>query len=120
MATTLNLPFPPSVNSIWRFAGRSAYISKQYAAWKKNADNCFLQQKRGLKPIKGPFDIFITLSEKKRRKNADLDNRVKVILDAVQRFGLIENDSKCQTLTASWGAAEGALVTIFEHTGGDK
>ena len=114
---TLTLPFPPSVNSIWRFAGRSAYASKEYKAWQKAADAAFLEQKSEKTlgtPIKGAFEIFIVFSEQRRRWNTDLDNRIKVTLDALQRFNLIENDNKCQKLTATWGPVEcGVFIRAF-------
>lgn len=114
---TLELPYPPSVNSIWRFAGRSAYASKEYTAWKKQADNAFTEQKSQKTvgtPIEGPFEVYMTFSEKRRRWNSDLDNRIKTTMDALQRFRLIENDSKCQKLTATWGPVEGVFIRVFK------
>lgn len=117
---TLFLPYPPSVNAIWRFSGRSAYVSKQYAAWKKEADAWFMKQRAEKTvgtPIKGAFEVHMAFSERKRRKNADLDNRIKVVNDALQRFGLIENDSKCEKLTATWAPVEGVFVRVFKPIG---
>lgn len=115
---TLELPYPPSVNAIWRFSGRSAYVSKQYAAWKKEADAWFLKQRAEKTvgtPIRGAFEVHMAFSERKRRKNADLDNRIKVVNDALQRFGLIENDSKCEKLTATWGPVDGVFIRVFKY-----
>ena len=114
---TLELPYPPSVNAIWRFSGRSAYVSKQYAAWKKEADAWFLKQRAEKTvgtPIRGAFEVHMAFSERKRRKNADLDNRIKVVNDALQRFGLIENDSKCEKLTATWAPVDGVFIRVFK------
>lgn len=114
---TLELPFPPSVNSIWRFSGKSAYVSKQYSAWKKQADAAYLEQKSQKTvgtPIKGAFEVTMTFSDRKRRWNTDLDNRIKTTLDALQRLKLIENDSKCQKLTAMWGPVEGVFIRAFK------
>jgi Holliday junction resolvase RusA-like endonuclease len=114
---TLELPYPPSVNAIWRYAGRSAYVSKEYAAWKKEADAWFMKQRSEKTvgaPIKGAFEVHMAFSERKRRKNADLDNRIKVVNDALQRFGLIENDSKCEKLTATWAPVEGVFIRVFK------
>ena len=114
---TLDLPFPPSVNAIWRFSGKSAYVSKQYSSWQKQADDAYRLQKSDKTigtPIKGAFEVHMTFSESKRRWNTDLDNRIKVTLDALQRFNLIENDSKCQKLTATWGPVEGVFIRAFK------
>jgi len=114
---TLELPYPPSVNSIWRFSGRSAYAAKEYKSWQKSADGAFTVQKSQKtvgSPIKGAFEVHMTFSQDRRRWNTDLDNRIKVTLDALQRFGLIENDSKCQKLTAAWGPVEcGVFIRVF-------
>ena len=117
---TLELPYPPSVNGIWRFSGKRAYISKQYAAWKKEADAWFMKQRAEKTigtPIKGAFDVHIAFPTGKRRKNADLDNRIKVVLDALQEFKLIENDSKCETLTATWAPVEAVFIRVFKPLG---
>jgi crossover junction endodeoxyribonuclease RusA len=120
LMVTLELPYPPSVNSIWRFAGKSAYVSKQYAAWKAEADAWFTKQRSEKTvgtPIKGSYEVHMTFSDRKRRKNADLDNRIKVVGDALQRFGLIENDNKCEKLTATWGPCDGVFIRVFKPIG---
>lgn len=114
---TLELPYPPSVNSIWRFSGRNAYAAKEYKSWQKAADGAYTVQKSQKtvgSPIKGAFEVHMTFSQDRRRWNTDLDNRIKVTLDALQRFGLIENDSKCQKLTAAWGPVEGVFIRAFK------
>lgn len=116
---TLELPFPPSVNGIWRYSGKRAYASKQYAAWKKEADAWFMKQRAEKTigtPIKGAFEVHMAFSTTKRRKNADLDNRIKVVMDALQKFELIENDSKCQKLTATWAPVDGVFLRVFKFT----
>lgn len=106
MLTHVFLPFPPSVNSIWRRGknprtGRPVvYLDKKYKAWKAEADALLLTQKP-LKAVQGHFDAIITLDERRRR--ADADNLIKVILDFLQRAELIENDRLCDRITAFWG-----------------
>lgn len=117
---TLELPYPPSVNGIWRFSGKRAYISKQYAAWKKEAGAWFMKQRAEKTigtPIKGAFEVHIAFPTAKRRKNADLDNRIKPVLDALQEFKLIENDSKCEALMATWAPVESVFIRVFKPLG---
>jgi Holliday junction resolvase RusA-like endonuclease len=113
---TLELPFPPSANSIWRRGKHSTYISKQYAAWKKAAGDAFLMQKRGCgTPIDGHFTYHITLNEKRRKVARDGDNRTKVVLDFVQAMGLIVDDKFADAGGWSWGPVEGCTVRLFKR-----
>jgi crossover junction endodeoxyribonuclease RusA len=119
---TLELPYPPSVNSIWRRgktrSGKSVtYLCPKYKAWKLQAGKWFDLQKSEKTvgtPIVGPYEVHMTFSIKKRRKNTDLDNRIKAVGDALQAFGLIENDSKCEDLKATWGPVEGVFIRVFK------
>ena len=65
-------------------------------------------------PVDGPFHATITIDRSKRKKNEDIDNRIKAILDFLERAALIENDSLAETVTIRWGhAPEGASVRII-------
>jgi len=39
------------------------------------------------------------------KHSGDLDNRIKPLLDWIQRVGLVSNDKLCEKLTAMWGDA---------------
>jgi Holliday junction resolvase RusA-like endonuclease len=119
---TLELPYPPTANTIWRTgknrAGRSwTYLNPKYVAWKKEADAMFVQQNRAGtvgQSLIGPFEVHLTFSTKKRRSNSDIDNRIKPCLDALQRFGVIENDSLAEKVTAVWGPVDGVFIRAFK------
>lgn len=64
--------------------------------------------------IVGPFEVHLTFSSEKRRRNSDIDNRIKPVLDALQRFGVIENDSLAEKVTATWGPVEGVFIRAFK------
>lgn len=76
----LTLPYPPSANRYWRhFQGHTVVSAeaKQYrdeVAWRLLA--------RGVSPLAGP--IRVTLHVYRPRKARDLDNCLKVTLDAMQ------------------------------------
>jgi Holliday junction resolvase RusA-like endonuclease len=110
----LNLPFPPSVNSIWKHRkGGGVYLDPKYRAWKREADGCFMQQRKTCGPsITGKFNAILWFDESRRRSNTDLDNRIKVCLDAVQRFGLVVNDSHLDKLDAQWMPVEGVFIAL--------
>jgi Holliday junction resolvase RusA-like endonuclease len=114
---SLSLPMPPSVNSLWRSRriGNkvSVYPSPRYATWKRVADNALLAKgKRRPKGVKGNFEAVVTLNDAKRR--GDADNRMKALMDWLQRSGLIENDSLADKITVGWGPTNGAgcIVTL--------
>lgn len=101
---SVHLPTPPSVNGIWRRKrGGGMHISEKYAAWKREAGDLLmtLHQLRGVERIDGPFEAEIVI----RHARGDLDNRVKVLLDAAQKFGLIANDANCMDLRVRYGDA---------------
>jgi crossover junction endodeoxyribonuclease RusA len=120
---TLFLPYPPSVNEAYsnrRFGkGRGRIKSKVYSSWLKAADGQFLQQKAERTigtPVDGNYEAFMVFDETRRRWNSDLSNRVKVAEDSLKRFKLIEDDSKCDKLTVSWGPVSGVMIRVFKST----
>ena len=121
--TVLDLPFPPSVNRIWRMrkGGGKPYLDTRYQTWKRVADNLYLANKRNWLPVKGNFRATITL-DIAHRGRTDLDNRIKALLDWLQRAKIIENDSLCDGLNVKWGRApDGCRVelrpTRTQHVG---
>ncbi len=116
----ITLPFPRSVNQIWR-VGRPAqkalqskqppllealrkprryvYRDASYVAWIKRSDAAWMAQKAPGRPacIEGKFDIRITLYPSNRQRR-DPDNCAKVILDWLVRAELIRDDSLCHSV----------------------
>ena len=114
MRVELNLPFPPSTNRLWRIAGRRLINSREYESWKKDADTAFyLQFARKKRPERlGSFDITVTLDHK-RRGRSDGDNRLKGLMDWLQRAGIIANDCGADDIRITWGEApEGCHVVL--------
>jgi Holliday junction resolvase RusA-like endonuclease len=110
----LQLPFPPSVNRIWR-KGKygNIYLSKKYTAWRKQADLTIIEARRkGMGRVAGRFTTSIVLDKRKRRKNTDADNRVKVVLDCLQRMLVIDDDALADKVTVEWGEANGVKVVV--------
>lgn len=115
------LPFPISVNAIWRYVGVRAYRTKEYTDWISEADGVYMQQPKAAKnPIKGHFTYHIVLDEKNRTtKNGnarDGDNHQKIVLDYLQRVALIENDALADAGSWSWGPTDPGMcvVSVFQ------
>jgi|SRR5579872_1604627 len=101
IAHVVDLPLPPSVNRLWRSAGKKVFRSQEYQDWQRQADLAFMCVKRGqVRTIQGEFIAVIEF--KRPRTNADLDNRTKAVLDFAQRVGLIANDKNAVEITLRW------------------
>lgn len=88
----LTLPWPPSVNRIWRqYAGR-VLLSREGRAYRQAVLGAWLQARQqgmGRQPIKLVIDAH--MPDARRR---DLDNLNKAALDAMQAARVFEDDSQ--------------------------
>jgi Holliday junction resolvase RusA-like endonuclease len=103
----IDLPFPPSVNRIWRNTSGArghVYLSAEYRAWIKQANMAVIVNGTWRKrtPMPGEFRALILLSRAERA--GDVDNRIKAVLDWAQRSELIRDDRLCEEITARWAA----------------
>jgi Holliday junction resolvase RusA-like endonuclease len=103
----VDLPYPLSINQIWRSSRGRVYRSAEYTAWIKQAGLEWLfQRKSQPRTISGPFSAYLVLV--RQTKKSDLDNLSKCILDFCQAQGLITNDNLCEKLYLRWGSAKEA------------
>ena len=95
----IQLPYPPSVNSIWKPTGKGGiYKDAKAKAWATEVG--WLVRASGVK-VRGPF-IFSLTAHRPDKRARDIDNLAKVVLDALQAGGAIENDSLCQAVVMRW------------------
>ena len=85
---TVTLPLGPSANRYWRKFKNRMVISAEAVAYKREV--AVLAQAAALPLLEG--DIAITLDVYRRQRSGDLDNRIKVTLDALQ--GIAYTDDK--------------------------
>jgi Holliday junction resolvase RusA-like endonuclease len=117
---TLHTPYPPSANEMFfnrSGNGRGRGKATCYRDWQKEADALFLQQKAAQTigtPIDGHFHVTIALDQSRRRHNSDLDNRIKPLLDFLQRVELIQDDKFCDKLDIAWAPVDGAFIRAFK------
>jgi crossover junction endodeoxyribonuclease RusA len=128
--SVLLLPFPPSVNTYWRHvllvprgkkpsAGHiRILISEKGRAYRQQVMDAVLEQTKGRAPrIAEPINVHIWACRPDRRQR-DLDNYLKAVLDACTHAAVWNDDSQLQRLTIQWcGAAapsETDPATIYE------
>jgi len=77
---TLTLPYPPSANLYWRNAHGRTHVSTSAKEYKKSVQTlCLLHR---VQPLHGRLKVTIHLW--RPRKAGDLDNRIKILIDALQ------------------------------------
>jgi len=107
-----SFPLPPSVNALWRTGQARMYRSKRYLAWLEECDVVFAS--KTVPRINYPFAIEIALGRPSKRK-MDIDNRIKAVLDMLQRVGVIEDDCHAWNLNVYWQQGlDGCQVTLHK------
>lgn len=105
----LTLPYPPSVNGIWRGGkGGRHFLSPKYKAWKTEA--AYVARSQTTARISGPFAIQINAVRPDKRRR-DLDNILKTLMDLVVFCGITDDDSECQYIEMRW-AEKGPPIWI--------
>lgn len=92
---TFDLPMPPSVNHYWRHSRAGVYLSETGRKYRAEV----------LKVCKSPIVLFpnqrlavtVTLYPKTRGK-FDLDNKMKGLLDALEKAGVYADDAQIDRL----------------------
>ncbi len=113
----LVLPFPPSVNRLWRTTGAGGmYRSPKYAAWRKQALwNVHIQVKG--RQIVGPYKLTVLVVRPDKRRR-DLDNLFKAASDVLVEMKVIEGDHLCEWLEARWVESGPECEIILETING--
>jgi len=104
----MDLPFPPSTNSIWSIRGglkhNAVSLSPAYKKWKKEADMAVIANGTWRHRQRMPGAFAATLLLDRAQRAGDVDNRIKAVLDWAQRVEIVTNDKLCEEVTARWVA----------------
>lgn len=112
--TTLDLPFPLSVNAMFADGRTRRRKSDRYQQWIAAAQVAALSQRA--KPVKGPVVLEYAVQAQKDRRRRDLGNLEKGVTDLLVSLGLIESDCwrTVQKIILYWSAeVEGIRATII-------
>jgi crossover junction endodeoxyribonuclease RusA len=77
----VSLPLPPSANLYWRIWRGRAVVSNEARAYKQHA--ALAAKAQGLRPFRNG-DVIVSIRIFRPTKRGDLDNRIKVLLDALR------------------------------------
>ena len=86
----LTLPFPPTVNHFFGYAGKRKYLKKEVHEFRRIVTERAIEAQA---KISGRIAIFVALYAPTKRKY-DLDNRIKALLDALEHAGVFLNDEQ--------------------------
>jgi hypothetical protein len=108
-ALIIDLPLPPSVNSLVARLGNSSSVVK---TWIRVCDRMLLPETRRLREgrITGLFECHIWWAHD---APGDIDNRVKPLLDYLQRIEVIADDRDCQRLVVDYGDVPDCRVLLI-------
>ena len=93
---TLDLPYPPSINSYYRHVGFRTLISRKGRAYRKRV--CLALRLAGVRPMEGSLAVGLDFYPPDERRGGDCDNVQKALLDAMQHGGVYHDDSQVKKL----------------------
>jgi crossover junction endodeoxyribonuclease RusA len=103
----IHLPYPPSVNRLYRSINGRSILSKVGREYYAKAVP--IAEASGIN-IRGPYALTITAHRPDRRKR-DIGNLEKIVSDTLTKAGVIEDDSFCEVIISRW-ACSGVAVAL--------
>lgn len=113
--TSFTLPYPPTLNNLFKNAGKRRIKTDGYKAWLDEAGWSLRAQRP--QPVLGRYILTLTLSPPDNRAR-DLDNLAKAASDLLVTHGIIEADHLAKRLIMEWSddapAKPGAMIVTVE------
>jgi Holliday junction resolvase RusA-like endonuclease len=104
----LETTIPPSVNGAYVTGPHGKrFLSPDARAWKTGLGWQFAATR--IKGIRGPYAVTVEVD---RRMRGDIDNRLKIILDALVEAGATDDDKHLQEITIRRADVKGAVITV--------
>lgn len=115
----LVLPWPPSLNRIWRVFGKRIILSKAARAYHRAAAAA-LPRGRVPKPFTGPLSVVLVMhppAEGQQKQRWDIANREKCLCDALTKQRVWLDDSQIDDLRMLRGdPVAGGSVDVYIET----
>lgn len=90
----LILPYPPSANRNSRIGNNRAYTPANVTAYKLECGWCAQAQVTAGMPFAGA--VSLTLRFYRPRRSGDLDNRIKIVQDALNGIAWVDDKQICE------------------------
>ena len=104
---------PPSVNHLYKYGNKRAYISAEARTWQKYAAAAMkLNYNKNAVPSGAPVKVKIRFITSDNRR-WDIDNRLKSLLDCLMKAGIILDDSQVHALDMRRENIKEAKVQTF-------
>jgi Holliday junction resolvase RusA-like endonuclease len=110
VSMTIRLPYPPSLNRLYRAVRGRSVKSADGRAYASLASGLVMASRVR---VTGPF-VLSVLAVRPDKRARDLDNLLKPVLDVLQAGGAIENDSLCQCLMIRWADVSAGISSHSE------
>jgi len=107
-AVFLSLPAPPSVNAAYRNTQRGRALTVKATDWKGHAGWVLRQQR----PRRITGEVAIIVNVERASVSADIDNKVKLLLDLLVTHGVIDDDKHVVAVAASWIPKHSAMAHV--------
>lgn len=115
-SVSVTLPYPPSVNRLWRSVRGRVIRSAEYEAWLNEASWIIYRavgKTADCQGVVGPYALTVRLCPPDRRAR-DLDNTLKALSDALKLGEAIQDDHLCQRIDLEWDTSvKGAFVSVM-------
>jgi Holliday junction resolvase RusA-like endonuclease len=106
----LELPYPPSVNHLWRHFRNRTVLSREGREYRRAVRLALAM--RSVRPLLGPLAVAIEVYPPDARRR-DLDNLHKILLDSMGNGGAYFDDSQIDKLTITrCGKVTGGKVHV--------
>lgn len=118
---SLTLPYPPSMNRIWRSSKTGVYKDSKASAYQQTVRTLAIVA--GLsEPLQGPIRLLVSLHPRKPKKASskpvrciDLDNATKAAIDALNGLAWQDDSQMVEILSRKAEPVEaGALIVEWE------
>jgi crossover junction endodeoxyribonuclease RusA len=109
---SLELPWPPTLNSNVRHSNGRHYATREYKAFQTIVWGCYYLTPERPKFGSAPIKLTIHASPKDRRKR-DLDNVIKPVLDSLTKAGVWDDDSQVADLRILRVIGKPGVVNVF-------
>lgn len=93
----LILPYPPSLNSIWRHGSGKVFLSPQAKRYYNYVYLIYAQAKAPKFDVGARLELWGTAYPPDKRRR-DIDNLPKVVFDSLEATGMFQNDAQIKKM----------------------